>query len=508
MRTDWRDSVKLSECRRRAGRLTALLMGAGALAVVVGVGVVRAGGGGAPGDEAAKPAAATSAAKLPPGRVVVKLRHDSALMEGELVSFSPAGLHVRLLSRDATPGHEVLISLDRIRDVEGIDEARLSLIGPVMDGLWRGRSRLEREDYELAEKALMPIFEALTERGGLTGPSGSVLAEGVLRIRLNKGWTGAALQPWLLWRVAQEASGRLGLEAGPSSGVGAAPAQRAGYTEWVGGEVARGVLLDRYTGLCVQLPPMFAGSQAERALGATLKNPVWGQMGSTSGSTARIAELYKAAIEGEMSLSRGQEYVLTKALLENSDDPGVQLVSEIVQSRLGDGAQRAEARVMLEGRLTRAFTRRAGDSDGPALAMPIWQEAWIRAAIGRSLLREESARIRRQGLVSMLHVPARMGESQPWLAALVLRDAAEAMKASGDVNGAKRLLQDLASRLGDYADDESQASLVGGPGSGAGGLGGEGTLGGSGTPELPRTNGEPKPAEGGGSEGGKPAPKP
>lgn len=502
MMGSWRESLTVGSRRFGAVRVCALLMCAGA--------VVSAGGGAAwgraPGDEGAKPAlvkdvsasttttTATTVTKLPAGRVVVKLRHESAVMEGELVSFSPAGLHVRLLSRDATPGHEVVISLDRIREVEGIDEARLSLIAPVMDGLWRGRSRLEREDYELAEKALGPIFEALSQRGGLTGPSGSVLAEGVLRIRLNKGWTGAALQPWLLWRVAQEAGGRLGLEPGPSSGVGAAPTQRAGFTEWVGGEFARGVLLDRYTGLCTQLPPMFAGSQTERALTATLQNPVWGQMNSTTGGTARLAALYRAAIEGEMALSRGQEYVLSKGLVEKSDDPGVQLVAEIVQSRLGDGAQRAEARVLLEGRLTRAFARRAGDGDGPSLAMPAWQEAWIRAAIGRSLLREEGARIKRQGLVSMLHVPARMGESQPWLAALVLRDAAEAMKSAGDVNGAKRLLQDLASRLGDYADDESQASLMGAPGSGAGGNGGgEEKLGGSGTPALPRGSPEPKP---------------
>ncbi|MBL0869020.1 MAG: hypothetical protein IBJ18_00400 [Phycisphaerales bacterium] len=497
------DRLRAKTKRPAAFQFRALVASA-TMSALVGGGMARAAG--APGDEVAKPAEVKdgsadsssstkmkTATKLPPGRVVVKLRHDSATMEGELVSFTPGGLHVRLLSRDATPGHEVVISLDRIREVEGIDEARLALIGPVMDGLWRGRSRLEREDYEFAEKALMPIFDALSERGGLTGPSGSVLAEGVLRIRLNKGWTGAALQPWLLWRVAQEAGGRLGLEPGPNSGVGAVPTQRAGYAEWIGGEVARGVLLDRYTGLCVQLPPMFAGSQSERALTAALKSPVWGQMSSTSGSTSRMAALYQAAIEGEIALSRGQEFPLSKSLVEKSDDPGVQLVAEIVQSRLGDGVQRAEARVMLEGRLTRAFARRAGDGEGPSLAMPAWQEAWIRAAIGRSLLREESPRIKRQGLVSMLHVPARMGESQPWLAALVLRDAAEAMKTSGDVNGAKRLLQDLASRLGDYADDESQASLAGSPGSGVGAVKGEEKLGGSGTPELPRTNGEPKP---------------
>jgi hypothetical protein len=107
-----------------------------------------------------------------------------------------------------------------------------------------------------------------------------------------------------------------------------------------------------------------------------------------------------------------------------SEDAGVKLVREMVLSRVGDAEQRKAARELL--------MRRAESAD-----VEPWQEAWCRAAVGRSLMSESDGQQRREGVLQALHVPARLARHAPELAALALNEL-------GDSGGAGALKDELA----------------------------------------------------------------
>ena len=75
-----------------------------------------------------------------------------------------------------------------------------------------------------------------------------------------------------------------------------------------------------------------------------------------------------------------------------------------------------------------------------------WAEAWARFALGSSQVRESGKGRRQRGMVNLLHVPARFGASQPYLAGLALAWVAEAADADGDRGLAEAMRADLDRR--------------------------------------------------------------
>ncbi len=112
----------------------------------------------------------------------------------------------------------------------------------------------------------------------------------------------------------------------------------------------------------------------------------------------------------------------------------MQLVFEIVTSRVGAPEARAAATASLRARLGGA---------------PGWQEVWIRIAVGRSMLLDPDTETRRRGVVELLHIPARLEPAPKRLAALALAEAAVACRALGDRDVADALRRDLLERFPD-----------------------------------------------------------
>ncbi|MBX9736946.1 MAG: hypothetical protein K2X32_08465, partial [Phycisphaerales bacterium] len=397
----------------------------------------------APGDSTAPapasptpsiPTTPTSASPVaPPTRVVpvagaarvrLALRSSQVGVEGDLVGVSGAGLVLRVAAADGVL-QDKAIGWDTVRTVDGAGPTAMTFL-QVGEQIWRGRTRIERGDFVLGERVIEPLYASLVASGregtsaqawpGLTGPTGAVLAEAALRCRLNRGWTTAALEPWLAWRASVEEAGRLG---GVIVSPGSAP---PGQQVWIGGQMSGVGVTDATTGLCVQLPPIFSAAASERALPAIYALGSWGAAQRRAGSTGELAMLYRAAIAGEMAQSAGRVPDPVSTELMKSADPGVRLCAEIVVSRLGTAAQRAEARSLLRQRLAVSRARPA-ESEAQQMTLSSWQESWVRAAIGRSLLLETDLKSKREALVSLLHVPARFGDQVPWLAAICLREA-------------------------------------------------------------------------------------
>ena len=112
---------------------------------------------------------------------------------------------------------------------------------------------------------------------------------------------------------------------------------------------------------------------------------------------------------------------------------GPKLVSEIVIARAGEANAREAARRDLLKRL-----------EG---SPPAWLEAWVRAALGRSMVKESDPEVRRRGVLHLLHVPARFAADSPYLAGIALAESARALLELGDRDGADVIRAEL---LRDY----------------------------------------------------------
>jgi hypothetical protein len=76
-----------------------------------------------------------------------------------------------------------------------------------------------------------------------------------------------------------------------------------------------------------------------------------------------------------------------------------------------------------------------------------WLEAWCRVGIGRSLLRESDESSRMQGVIELLHLPARFGAQEPYLSAVALAEAAVALGEMGDAAGASAIKSELREKF-------------------------------------------------------------
>lgn len=282
------------------------------------------------------------------------------------------------------------------------------------DDLWRARVRLERGDFALAERTLEVWLPKVR---GRSGPTALLVGDGLLRCRLRRGARTAAIDAWLTWLAAAEGAPPFYLDSGrPAASRVDGPA----------------VVPDAALGLVPDLPPIWLDVPAVRAF-AEAPAP------EAAASWRIFAQAFKAAARTEGGQTPDLQLLLDElaAPAPRAGDLKAQaarLVAAIVLSRAGDARQRDQARAALA-----ALT---------SLDERPWAEAWRRAAIGRSMLREPERDKRLEGVLEMLHVPARLPEASPYLTGLVLAEAAVAMRELGDTAAGERLYQEFAS-LGD-----------------------------------------------------------
>lgn len=335
---------------------------------------------------------ATALAAAPAGAQVF-LRGEADPLPGAVAAVTPQGVRVGE-GRGAR-----LVSWDRVRAVKGEHAAEAEPFMAVSDALWRARVRAERGDAAGAEAAAEPLA---VPQAGAVGPSAAVAFDVLTRARLGRSVQTRAVFSWLAW---------LGARGGLSS-----PEPNS----WRGGAVDAPPLLDPATGLIPALPPVWLH---DAALEAAAASPDWGALGKLPDDVSPLAALFRAAMRAEAGLNAD--------LSTPAAGDGSRLVQAMVLARHGDEAQRASARGYLEKRLL-------------AKDAPAWVELWCRVGLGRSLVRETDAALRRRGVVQLLHAPARFARSAPYLASVALAEAALACHELGDEAGAQALKTELA----------------------------------------------------------------
>ena len=289
-----------------------------------------------------------------------------------------------------------VVSWDRVREVRGPLADAADQYADLAEAAWRARVRLERNDPRAAEPEFERALSMLTRTDGATA---RVLHEGLLRCRLRRGATTAAIEPWILL-LASEAPGEAA-----AAFRNAAP------------------VLDASTDLCPSLPPIFAPVPSTR-LALSLAD----RSGSLPAQEADLAALYAHAAAVVLGEPRAWPEPVTSG-------PAVALVRDCVAAQDADADRRDSARKRLTDRLT--GVRRES-------AAPPWAEAWCHTALGRSLVLESEPEIRLRGVVHLLHVPAVFRYTHPALAGLCLADAATVMEELGDLEAARILASELA----------------------------------------------------------------
>ncbi len=359
-------------------------------------------------------AAALAMTGLPPamhrgwGSPQIELRALEAPPPGDVLVADGRGVLVGPSAQDA-----VIVTWDRVKSVSGPRQSDAARFMALADRSWRARTRLERGDAIAAE----PLFEeAFRETRDQLGPTGAVVAEGLLRCRLRRGAHVLAAEAWLAL-----------LEAAARDGT------RALHPKWAE-DAGLSPVVDPATGLVPAIPPIWCGPAGAHVMAGL---PVFAQAalppdGAPMEPAAALGVLYLEAARFEA----GQPASVPDL---NASDPGVALVRQIVAARIGDAAQRQSFRAALEARLP----RQEPSPESPGSTLPAWMEAWCRVAVGRSLLREESPEQRRLGVIELLHVPARLSSAHPYLAGVALAEASVALADLGDAEGSAVLLDEL-----------------------------------------------------------------
>jgi hypothetical protein len=389
----------------------------------------------------------------------VFLRDRLTPLPVEIVAVDAAGVTV---SGGVSGDERRVIPWDRVARVDGPRAAEAGAFSERGTALWRGVSRLDRGDLRLARVALEPLAGADGVGGGvLQGASAAVLAEALVRLALAEGRGLGAVRPWLAW-------------------YGQTDAARA----WARAERGGAGLIDASTELAPRVPPMFSRVVSPVGLRAVLGGGAWPEAGV-------VGALYRLAAEHE-----AQEPA-DRAVPELPEGAGVgaALVHAVVRARVADEAGRAAGREALRAMLRRssadvgelgeeADADASGADHGERLGE--WSVAWLRAGLGRSLLRETDPATRRAGVIELLHVPAGFSASQPELSAICLAEAAAALRGLGEPAAAAVLDAELKALLGDGAGRV-----------GAGGAGGAGVTerGPAGLPPAERPR--PRPSGGG-----------
>jgi hypothetical protein len=276
------------------------------------------------------------------------------------------------------------IGWDRARRVLGEHALDAEPFSVIAQQAWRARLRLARGDFALAEPLFADLFETYRN---LDGPTALVVAEGLMRCRLARGDSAGAIEAWLVALRLRRAGQRL---------VGEPPIPP---------------LIDEDTGLVPTLAPIFSEERTE--------TPMW--LGATDGDIQTLARWYASALAGAPAPEFDAE----------TASAGVMLVAYVVWSQSERPAERTQAQGWLRSQL-----KNAGDAED-------WREAWLRCALGLSLLADADEAIAEEALVHLSHLPARFRAEQPALTAVSLAAMIAYFDAHGGVEEAHALADDL-----------------------------------------------------------------
>lgn len=260
----------------------------------------------------------------------------------------------------------------------------------VATDLWRARSRVQRNDTTLAE----PLFERLFEQYlGQTHETSLVVAEGLLRCRLARGDHVLAVIPAL--ETARLRRAKVNTDT---------------YSMLV-------QVMDDNRSLCPQLAPVWLESPLLKKLVHDL-----GEYNAQGDEViAAIASLYRQALLQTLGEPQTQDDNLP-------NHEGVKFLSLLVSCRDKETQKRSSVRERLKRKITNEQH---------------WTNAWSHMMIGLSLISEDGQGRQLQGIVNLLHLPARFVRSQPYLAGLALYDASKALNALGDFEAADALSIEL-----------------------------------------------------------------
>jgi hypothetical protein len=326
---------------------------------------------------------------------VVERRGSAPVIEGEVTAIDDAGVTVR-----SPLGAVHFVAWDRVRHVEtDLERAALARHMETAVELWRARSRVERNDTTLAE----PLLERLFERyRGRTHETALVVAEGLLRCRIARAEHVLAVVPAL--EVAR--------------------LRRAGVTTEVYANLTP--IYDPDYAVCKVLAPAWLPSPLLDSLVHELDayDPGAETQEDEDEVVSALARLYRQAVLqnlGRPGADRPLEML--------PEHPGVELLEAINALADADPDRRRAAREHLARMIP---------------TLPGWAEAWVRFHLGRSLVAEAGIAPKQEGAVSLVHVPARFGSSQTFLAGLALAHASRALAEAGITGDAADLHAELA----------------------------------------------------------------
>lgn len=317
----------------------------------------------------------------------VQLRGGKSSPPGGVSACTPEGVVIA----SALTG-KIVIGWDRVRTVTGEHAEEARAYADIADKSWRAVSRLERGDIPAAE----PLFEELfADYAGSEGPTAAAIAGGLLRCRLDRGAHTLAVAAWLAWLHADTPGSQL-----DSSN-----------------DVRDVLMADPETGLVPELPPIWLDLPAVRVFGQSPLNAE--RYGDRA---AQLAMLYQLAATTESGKTQPMPRL-------DDNDAGVRLVWDLVAAQSRDEAERLVGRKAIEKRLR---------------ADPVgWTDAWLRTALGRSLLREADPDEQRRGVIELLRVRVTHERDAPYLAGLALAEAAVTMQSLGDADAASLLRREL-----------------------------------------------------------------
>ena len=329
------------------------------------------------------------------GQVVLRGTGDELRVEVESVSLE--GVRV-----GGDEGR--VIGLDSVKLVSGAYEAEWALVRDTAEDAWRARVRLARGDTSLASH----LFEELYEKyRGIEGPTALLVCEGTVRCRLANGDRDGAVEAWLC----------------------ALSLRRRGYK--LAGDPPLDPVIDEATGLVPELAPVWGKNESFSTVESMRLPDFADQFVNT------LAGLYARSATGVAS-----QHPVAETSGREGDRDTTGFVALLIDAVAPDAELRASAR----GRLESGLDNQVGT----------WREAWVRVAIGRSYMMESKSAAQTNGVLHLLHVPARFGDTQAYLAGVAVSEVGIGFTVWGDGAAAGILLEEM--RAG-YAGHVSLGAL-------------------------------------------------
>jgi hypothetical protein len=317
----------------------------------------------------------------------IQLRGQETPLQGKILVMNADGLTISIGDQPMR-----VVPWDRVASFEHDQpHADAQKYADLAMNLWRGRSRVERGDARLA----LPVFEELAaDYHGTTSETALVVMEGLLRCRLDQGANDLAMIPAL--EVV-----RLRLKGVTTNSYSKLPP-----------------VLDAATLLCPVLPPVWVSTPALLKVERRLADYDAG----TEPALIAQAALYRQAMRRQLALP------IDSIAGGKTDNKGLQFLMTIQELSSSSPSDRTAIRE----RLLRQ-SEPLGD----------WAQAWSRYFVGVSLLEESSEGARLEGIVNLLHLPARFSATQPYLAGLALAESSQALAAAGNAEAAVAVDEEL-----------------------------------------------------------------